>query len=179
MQVYFQSLHWSYLPRVLIILITSVYSNPFTALNCFYGMGFQQRDRKISYFIKNILMCSLKINESLVYLERHLLMQWCGLKGSHWCVWWLRLHHKAPVRKPCSDKPVSRHVEHVQLCSLREFRRDAHQTVLSHTQDIQTAAAADLRQITKTTWANSPVTTAKRSGNQHFTPSQESTTYEY
>ncbi len=69
MQVYFQSLHWSYLPRV-IILTTFVYSNPFTALNCFCGMGFQQRDRNISYFIKNILMCSLKINESLVYLEQ-------------------------------------------------------------------------------------------------------------
>ncbi len=52
MQVYFQSLHWSYLPRVF-ILTMSVYSNPFTALNCFCGMGFQQRDRNISYFIKN------------------------------------------------------------------------------------------------------------------------------
>lgn len=142
------------------------------------------RGTEIFYISLKISLCSLKINESLMDLERHLLMQWCCVKGSHWCVWWLCLHHKAPVRKPCSDKPVSRHVEHVQLCSLRELGRDAHQTVLSHTQNIQTAAAADLRQITKTTWVNSPVTTAKCSGNQHITPSQESTTpappaYEY
>lgn len=110
------------------------------------------RRTEISYFIKNILICSLKINESLLDLERHLLMQryTSCVQGSLWCAWWLYITHP-PVRKLCCDKPVSRHVEHVQLCSLWELGRDAHQTVLSHTQNIQTAAAADLRQITKTT----------------------------
>lgn len=86
--------------------------------------------------------------------------QWCRhvrVKGTHWCVWWLAWclrSTSSPNTNPlmrwlCSDKPVSRHVEHVQIRSLRELWRDARQAVLSQTQNIQTAAATDLRQIRK------------------------------
>jgi len=39
---------------------------------------------------------------------------------------------------------ISREVEHVQLCALRQLRRDPRQPVLSYAEDVQTAAAPDL-----------------------------------
>lgn len=50
-----------------------------------------------------------------------------------------------------SNQPISRDVEHVQLCGLRQLRRYPRQPVLSYAEDVEAAAAPDLVMTEETT----------------------------